>query len=339
MLFNKNDDRPNERVLYKTKPNMILGCKKAILGVVLLAVVFMVSPKIIQFIGEMQVYLISRIQLPLTRFAAIGFFVVILIIIMYIIWQLLRWNSIEYTLTDTRIIIKSGILSTKKNYMPYTTIQDINTSQSIFAKLFDVGTVSAYSAYDNNQIVLENISDPSKVEDIIFSSMMGYRNFREHPKNYIPQSRKKNSLLTEDNIAPNEYYDEFEPITPIGHENDSYHERKYEYYPEDFGFEEERSPKYEYEPYDDGFDDDLNRVVNMSNGNIKYEGGSNAFSNNAPYNGASDNYSHDEDNYYQNNENAINYNEASNDSHQNESKQVDDSSETVIRRHFDKFKR
>ncbi|MDO5814354.1 MAG: PH domain-containing protein, partial [Methanobrevibacter sp.] len=123
MLFNKNDERTNERVLYKTKPNMVLGCRKAIFGVVLLALVFMISPTVIQFIGRMQVYMISQIQLPLTRFAAIGFFVVILVIILYIIWQLITWYSMEYTLTDTRIIIKSGVLSTKKSYMPYTTIQ------------------------------------------------------------------------------------------------------------------------------------------------------------------------------------------------------------------------
>ena len=43
MLFNKNDERTSERVLYKTKPNMFLGCKKAIYGVVLLVVVFMES--------------------------------------------------------------------------------------------------------------------------------------------------------------------------------------------------------------------------------------------------------------------------------------------------------
>ena len=159
MLFGKNDEMASERVLYKTKPNMILGCKKAIYGVVLLIIAFIVSPKIIKFIGEMQVYLISRIQLPLTRYAAIAFFVVILIIVLYIIWQLLKWFSMEYTLTDTRIIIKSGILSTKKNYMPYSTIQDINTSQGIFARLFNVGTVSTFSAYDNNQKYFQVLSD------------------------------------------------------------------------------------------------------------------------------------------------------------------------------------
>ena len=119
MIFDKNDDVRNERILYQAKPNMLFGCKKAIYGIVLLVIVFILSPKVIQFVGNMQVYLISYINLALTRYAAIGFFIVILFIILFIIWQLIGWYSKEYILTQSRIIIKYGVLSTKKNYMPY----------------------------------------------------------------------------------------------------------------------------------------------------------------------------------------------------------------------------
>ena len=323
---------------------MILGCKKVIYGLVLLAIVFVVSPKVIQFIGEMQVYLISRIQLPLTRYSAIAFFVVILVIIVYMIWQLVKWYSIEYTLTDTRIIIKSGILSTKKNYMPYTAIQDINTSQSIFAKLFNVGTVSAFSAYDNNQIKLENISNAAEVEDIIFSNMLGNRRFQEPPRGYI--NRPPNNLRTpeinyhNDNFSNrDDYYDEYEPITPIGHEKNSYQRREYEYYPEEFDFQENN--KYEYEPYDD-LDYNMNRAMENYDDDITYEGNRNGFSDDSYYNEVRSNYSAGSDNYYDDNESESYYNESVERVYQNQQEQVDetdDSSETVIRRHFDKFKK
>ena len=79
MLFGNNDDNLRDRVIYKTKPNMLLGCKKAIYGVILLVIILFISPMLIKFIGEMQVYLISHIKLSLTRYAAIAFFVIILI--------------------------------------------------------------------------------------------------------------------------------------------------------------------------------------------------------------------------------------------------------------------
>lgn len=339
MLFNNNDERAGERVLYKTKPNMILGCRKAIFGIVLLAIVFMVSPLMIKFIGKLQVYLISRIKLPLTEYTAIAFFVVILIIILYIIWQLLKWHSMEYTLTDSRIIIKSGVLTTKKSYMPYATIQDVNTSQSIIARLFNVGTVSVFSAYDNNLISIENISDPSKVEEIIFSHMVGIKNVREIPRNYIDRNA---DIRYSENVSNDDYYDEYEPITPIGHERNSQPRREYEYYPEDFSYQQERVNKYEYEPYEDELDYNINRAVNRSNNNIKYEGAPNTFSDDAHYNEMRDDYSYVSDENYHYDE-PRNYPDEDNEIvYQNEPEQVDemkDSSETVIRRHFDKFKK
>lgn len=340
MLFNKNDGRTNERVLYKTKPNMFLGCKKAILGVVLLAVVFVVSPMVIQFVGHMQVYMISQIKLPLTRYAAIAFFVVILVIILYIIWQIIGWYSIEYTLTDTRIIVKSGILSTKKNYMPYSTIQDINSSQSILARIFNVGTVSVFSAYDNNLMSIENVSNPGKVEEIIFSNMMGIRRFQEPPRSYI--DRNEDAYYSE-SVADDDYYDEYEPITPIGHERNSPPRREYEYYPEDFSFQDERANRYEYEPYHDEYESVMSRVSNSSNENIVYEGASDTFSNDARYNERRQDYSYDDEDYYQYDEPQNQYYESDERVYQNEPEQAvgakEDSSEQVIQRHFDKFKR
>ena len=331
MLFNKNDDRVNERILYQTKPNMILGCKKAIFGVILLGVVLFVSPMIIKFIGEMQVYMISYVKLSLTRYSAIALFVVILIIVLYIIWQLIAWHSIEYTLTDSRIIVKSGVLSTKKTYMPYSTIQDVNTSQSILAKLFNVGSVSVFSAYDNNLMELSNISNPSKAEEIIFSHIVGPRNFQTHVPRYnqpsIPQER---GYFDEDDeyLGRNEYYDDFDVITPITHEKYANQRREYDYYPENLSFDESPVHNYEYEPYDNGFGRDIKTQ--------------NQYPQDSYYNEVRDEYSYGNDDYYHNNSSQNQYDGSYGEVSKNDAANVDDiedSPQKVIRRHFDKFKK
>lgn len=327
MLFDRNGDMPNERILYKTKPNMLFGCKKAIYGAVLLAIVLMVSPMAIKFVGDMQVYLISRFNLSLTRYTAIAFFIIILFIIIYIIWQLLGWYSKEYTLTDSRIIIKSGIVSSKKNYMPYGAIQDINTSQSIFAKLFGIGSISLFSAYDNNMMELSNISNPSKVEEIIFSNMVNSRGYYE-PQRHFPRnspSFERNFQSEEEYLPRDDYYDEFEPITPIGREKDNYPRREYEYYPEDLGHNDERYNRYEYEPYDD-----------MS---IRFEGAPNSYQNDSYHNGMVEENSYTDDGYYMNNSSNFHNDDNTENIVQNEPNDIDESSEKVIKRHFDKFKR
>ncbi|WP_405309304.1 PH domain-containing protein [Methanobrevibacter sp.] len=379
MLFDKNDDVRNERILYQAKPNMIFGCKKAIYGIVLLVIVFILSPKVIQFVGNMQVYLISYINLALTRYAAIGFFIVILFIIIFIIWQLIGWYSKEYILTQSRIIIKYGVLSTKKNYMPYAAIQDINTSQSVFGKIFNVGTISLFSAYDNNQMELSAISNPSEVEEIIFSNMVNHRPYGE-PNSYHhnDMSYGRNYQTNDSYLEKNDYYDEFEPITPIGREKDRSPRRDYEYYPDDFSQGENNRKKYEYEPYNDNFydvedkqfeprykeplnqyDDGRDSVayepnsirydesyddygrdsVAYESNSIRYEEPSNQSSDKSYYNEIRDEYSYRDDDYYQNNGREVYYNDNANNNVQDKSVDVDESSEKVIRRHFDKFKK
>ena len=327
MLFSKNDDGAGERTLYKTKPNVVLGCKKAIYAAILLGVVLFVSPMAIQFIGEMQVYLISQITLPLTRYTAIGIFVIMLVLVIYIIWQLVGWYATEYVLTDTRVIIKTGVLYSRKNYMPYSKVQDINTSQSILARLFNVGSISIFSAYDNNNMTLKNISNPTEVETIIFENMVSPRSFQHQSRGVFARGPQQ--------FEREEYYDEYEPITPINREKDLYPRREYDYYPEDAAFNTQ-NPKYnnyEYEPYMDDVDYNIDRAMN--NINSRRSGSSE----DSYYNEVRSQYSYRDDDYYSDNESEIYYNDPDPETYEPAQGDVDNSSETVIRRHFDKFKR
>ncbi|MBR0270815.1 MAG: PH domain-containing protein [Methanobrevibacter sp.] len=351
MMFGKKDNQANDRIIYQAKPNMLLGCKKAIFGLILLILVLSVSGAIIQFVGEMQVYMISYVKLSLTRYTAIGVFVVILLIVVYIIWQIIGWYSKDYVLTESKIIVKSGILITRKNYMPYSTIQDINTSQGILSRLFNVGSVSVYSAYDNNQMVLENISNPSKVEDIIFSKMTQPRSYyqpnRQNFNNpgyqgsdyYQPSYQNRNDYYANQEYyqSPQQdidnYYDDDDyVITPIRQE-EQYSRRQYDYYPEDISYQEPQRNRYQYEPYEESLEHNINRALNND-----YESANNYDDGNY-YNEVSSNYSRSDEDYYYNNDDEYQYREYSRKDDESQKNDVDDSSETIIKRHFDKFKR
>lgn len=85
----------------------------------------------------------------------------------------------------------------------------------------------------------------------------------------------------------------------------------------------------------------MNRAVNNSNDSV-YEEASRHFSNEPSYNEPRVDYSQSDDEYYQNYEPKIYPPQEEEKVYQDEPEQVDqidDSSETVIRRHFDKFKK
>lgn len=349
-MFGKNDNKANERIIYQARPNLILGCKKAIIGVILLIILLFVSGPIIQFIGNMQVYMISYIRLPLTRYAAIGIFVAILILIIFIIWQIAGWYCREYILTESKIVVKSGVLLTKKNYMPYSTVQDINTSQSVFARLFNVGSISVFSAYDNNQISLDNIANPSEVEDIIFSRISSRQGYYQPPREDFDNRRRpynqnqsynqnyyqEQPRNSDNQFHPTEDYDDV-VITPITHEEPQYTRREYEYYPEDLSYENEERPKYEYEPYGDSLEHNIDRAMDGSH--ESYDDSPNSYRNDSYYNGERNDYYGRDDDYYENDEMEYSYAEDADRVSNSQKNDVDDSSEKVIKRHFDKFKR
>ena len=364
-MFGKKDNQSNERVIYQAKPNLILGCKKAILALILLIFILCITGPIIKFIGGLQVYLISQIKLPITRYTSIALFVVILIIILYMIWQIIGWNAKEYILTDSKIIVKSGVILTRKNYMPYSTIQDVNTSQNILERLFNVGSVSVFSAYDNNQISIENVSNPSEVEEIIFNNMSrnsgyyqapppnsnsGYRNpqqgyyqdpqqgyYQDSQQGYYQDSQQgyyqdpqqgyyQDSQRNYNYSQGNEDYDDV-VITPIQHER--YQPRQYDYYPEDLDYNNVQKPKYEYETYDENLEHNINRA--MSGGFESYNDSQNDSYNNDYYNKEINNDSYNND-YYENERQSPK-------KHDKKDSNEKDTSESVIKRHFDKFKK
>ncbi|WP_263641308.1 PH domain-containing protein [Methanobrevibacter arboriphilus] len=52
--------------------------------------------------------------------------------------------------------------------MPYSKIQDIVISQGILGRIVSVGTVTAYSGYDESKLEISNVSNPKLVEETIF---------------------------------------------------------------------------------------------------------------------------------------------------------------------------
>ena len=163
----------HEKILYETQPNIFVYSKGILISMFVLGFLFFLYSAGIQYIGNMNVYLIESTKVPMTRYFAIAVFILIMIVLLYIILKLLIWTSIKYTITESRVIVEKGILLQKKNYMPFNTIQDVSRSQSLLGKIFSVGTITLYSAYDGKDMELKDVSSPKKIEDIIFENMRG----------------------------------------------------------------------------------------------------------------------------------------------------------------------
>ena len=177
----------HEKILYEAQPNIFVYSKGILISMFVLGFLFFLYSAGIRYIGNMNVYLIESTKTPLTTYFALAIFVFIMIVILYIILKLLIWTSIKYTITESRVIVEKGILLQKKNYMPFNTIQDVSRTQSLLGKIFSVGTITLYSAYDGKEMELKDVSSPKKIEDLIFENMRGthLRRPNHYNDNYV----------------------------------------------------------------------------------------------------------------------------------------------------------
>ena len=328
-MFGKDKkEEYHEKVLYEAQPNIFVYSKGILISMFVLGFLFFLYSAGVSFIGNMNVYLIESTKVPLTRYFAIAIFIIIMIVIAYIIIQLLIWTSIKYTITESRVIVEKGILFQKKNYMPFNTIQDVSRSQSLLGKMFSVGTITLYSAYDGKDLELKDISSPRKVEDLIFENMRGthlrYQNIYDDNRNFNPirpnsdeqphyrrmedlddlelvdvkeRKRQERELRRQAKNPRNipDYNSNYNSDYPRGPNNNYYNE--YDDYA-DYG-------RGDYGPYDnyprDGAYRD-NRAPRDNYGNAPYGSGGRPDSHHHQYSGAiKESYSRNPDKYFANN--------------------------------------
>lgn len=84
----------------------------------------------------------------------------------------LRRLSLKYTITDSRIIIHSGILSRKMNQMPFNKIERVEMDQSLLQRIFKFGDIVMDTGED--QMVLGSLGHVNLVQDEVSKLVATY---------------------------------------------------------------------------------------------------------------------------------------------------------------------
>lgn len=84
----------------------------------------------------------------------------------------LKNKLVCYTLTDSKIEIDEGLISTTTRNVPLRTIQDVTVSATVPQRVFGIGNLIIENAGETeSQIVLKNINSPKKYADILLKQM------------------------------------------------------------------------------------------------------------------------------------------------------------------------
>ncbi|MHB8509655.1 MAG: PH domain-containing protein [Candidatus Dormibacteria bacterium] len=96
---------------------------------------------------------------------------VVLVALVYIDIQFIIWRSETYTLTDQRVILKRGVIGKFSRSISLSRVQDVTTSQRLFGRLLNYGTVEVESAGHDGAEVLTCIPDPGHFRNVLFERL------------------------------------------------------------------------------------------------------------------------------------------------------------------------
>ena len=77
-------------------------------------------------------------------------------------------SSTRYALSEDRLFISVGLLSIKDDEVLLYRVRDIDTSRTLWQRIFGVGTVTVMSSDKSMpNLVLKNIKDPVRIKELI----------------------------------------------------------------------------------------------------------------------------------------------------------------------------
>lgn len=84
----------------------------------------------------------------------------------------LKRSIVRYTLTDSKIEISEGLISTHTRNIPLRTIQDVSVSATIFQRMLGFGNLIIENANEvDGKIILKDINSPKKYADTLLRQM------------------------------------------------------------------------------------------------------------------------------------------------------------------------
>ena len=104
-----------------------------------------------------------------------------------------------YYLTPTKILIESGLFTTREDEIMLYRIRDISATQNIFEKLNKTGTI---------RICSSDVGTP----ELLIQHVKNYRKVKEAISQAVEKSRKENGIKTTEMLSPHHNHDEMPPM-------------------------------------------------------------------------------------------------------------------------------
>jgi len=161
---NRPRSDPREQTLFKTRQRFLVNMESTVIRFIILVLLIYYFTNIIAYTAMIQGNYSTLITVPFVQWVTEGLVLIIIILTLWLIWNILSWRSKWYIITSQRVMINSGVISKKSVYMHYNKMQDIIVSQGFIQRISYAGDIEIFGGRDRTSLILKNIPKPNDVE-------------------------------------------------------------------------------------------------------------------------------------------------------------------------------
>ncbi len=97
--------------------------------------------------------------------------VAFIVLLVDVVVEFVQWQTTRFAITDQRVAYQSGVIRRRGVSIPLNRINNVNSEQSMIARMLNNGVVTIESAGETGDSVFENIPDPEHVRALIFAQV------------------------------------------------------------------------------------------------------------------------------------------------------------------------
>ena len=165
--LNNSSFHRGEEIIDTFRPRFLVHSKVIFLKLIGVIILIYSFGFLVNIMYKIQSAAINIVHLPLVQYSIYFIILIVFVVILWVIFDLLKWYSKKYVLTNQRIISQSGLFRKKKSSIIYDKIEDITIFQNLSSRLVSAGTIHIYGGHDGLHVVLEDVPNPDYVEEEI----------------------------------------------------------------------------------------------------------------------------------------------------------------------------
>ena len=108
---------------------------------------------------------------PVGQLAIVGLAAVLAI--WWVVVPFLRWRTTTYTLTDRRLITRSGIVNKTGTDVPLNRVHEVSSDRSLLDRVLGCGTLNVQTAAETGALVLHDVPDVEHVHSEMTALLLG----------------------------------------------------------------------------------------------------------------------------------------------------------------------